>query len=556
MKNKIWKLIMVLFLGLAVLNGVLEWQKPSAQYAFAANQKTAGIDVNTKYNPEITVEMVHQNGDETVKFENGDTFQNNVYTRAYKERFGIHVKYRWIASGDDEDQKTKLMIASGDLPDIFMCDNLSEFEQLVKAGKLEDLTACFNKYASGYTKSIYSGENIRELKAATRNGKLYAVTWFNTYNAIIPMVWIRADWLKNLNLSVPRTAAELFKVAEAFAKNDPDKDGKDDTYGIAMDNKGIASSYWNIFHSYPEIWIKDFSGKLTYGMYGSTAQSAATKAALLQLQKFYQEGVLRKDFATMDNTQQNEDIIAGRCGILFGTASRPYFAIHDNVIKDPKADWIPIAQTSIDNKLPRVSTSPLNLYGLYVVRKGFKHPEALLKMLNFFNEVYNDPKTMTQRDIDTFVVSFKATPMRLYDPKTAFNDCDNINKAIQTGNLSVLTLNQKNTYNNIRAFVDKEDKTGWSDAKYYYGNGSAMGIAEKYSRNGYYVNDLYAGPPTLSFINKQPLITKRWEQVMMEVITGSSIKEFDDFVKEYKTLGGEAIAKEVNAWYSQNQNQQ
>jgi putative aldouronate transport system substrate-binding protein len=506
-----------------------------------------------KHVPEITVEMVHQSGDETVKFKAGDSFQNNIFTRAYREKFGIKVKYRWIAAGDDAAQKLKLMIASGDLPDIFMCNDLSQFEQLVNAGKLADLTGYYRKYASGYTQSIYRGENVRELKAATKNGKLYAIPWFNTYNAIIPMVWIRSDWLRNLNLPLPRTAAELFKTARAFTADDPDGDGKNDTYGIAMDKNGIAGSYWNIFHSYPDIWVRGRSGTLTYGMYGSPAQAAATKAGLLQLQEFYREGVLRKDFATMDNAQLNEDIIAGKCGVLFGTASRPYFAIRDNVMKDPGADWIAVPQTAFDRRKPTVSTSPLNLYGLYVVRKGFRHPEALLKMLNFFNDVYNNPQTVTQEDIDTFVVSFKASPLRLYDPNTAFADCDNINRALQRGDPGGLSLRQRNTCANIRAYLEKGDKQrGWSDAKYYYGPGSAMRIAQKYVKDKCYIYDSYAGPPGAAFVSRQPLIVKKWQQTMMEIITGAPIGKFDDFVREYQVLGGAAITQEVNKWYRRN----
>lgn len=88
----------------------------------AANEKP---DPFGKYNPEITVETVHQSGDETVKFKNGDTFQNNVYTRAYKNELGINIKYRWVAIGDDEEQKYKLMVTSGDLPDIIYLNFIS-----------------------------------------------------------------------------------------------------------------------------------------------------------------------------------------------------------------------------------------------------------------------------------------------------------------------------------------------------------------------------------------------------------------------------------------------
>ncbi|OPX43380.1 lipoprotein LipO precursor [Ruminiclostridium hungatei] len=518
------------------------------------------MDPLGRYEPEITVSMVHQNGDQTVKFKNGDTFENNVFTRAYKEMLGINVKYLWVASGDDEAQKTNLMIASGSLPDIFMLDSLSQYEQLVKADKIQDLTDTFEKYATAYTKSIYSGEFARELEAVKRGGKLYTIPWFNDYNAIISMIWIRSDWLNNLNLQIPKTGEELFKVAEAFTFNDPDKNGKNDTYGIPMDNSGIESAFWNVFHSYPGIWTKDSAGKLSYGMYGSKEQADATKAALLKLQEFYKKGVIRKDFTTIEDAQLSEDIISGKCGVLFGTASRPYFQLQDNTKTDAKADWIPLAIPSLNGTKQTISASPLNQYGFYVVRKGYEHPEALVKLLNLYNKLENDPSTVTQEYLDVYGSFFKAAPVRLYEPHTFFNDYNSLKSAIESGDTAKLTIIQKQYYENIKAFSDAGDKTftnrgnktGWADFK-YYGPGGAAAVAETYNKNGLYVYDEYFGPPTKSFISKQPLIDKKWNQIMMDIITGADTAEFDSFVESYGAMGGDAIAGEVNEWFELNQ---
>lgn len=528
----------------------------------ASPQNSEAADPYGKYSPEITVSMVHQNGDQTVKFKDGDTFENNVFTGAYKDMLGINVKYLWVASGDNEAQKTNIMIASGTLPDIFMLDSLTQYEQLVKAGKLEDLTGVFDRNATEYTKSIYSGEFSRELDAVRREGKLYTIPWFNDYNAIISMVWIRSDWLKNLNIKVPETGEELLAAAEAFTTQDPDKNGKDDTYGIPMNNTGIESTFWNVFHSYPDIWIKDSEGKLSYGMYGSQQQAESTKAGLLKLQDFYGKGIIRKDFTTIEAEQQSEDIVSGKCGILFGTASRPYFELQDNTKSNPEADWIPVAIPSLNGTKQTISTNPLNQYGFYVVRKGYEHPEALVKMLNLYNKLENDPQTVTQEYLDKYGSYFKAAPVRLYEPHTFFNDYNAVTKALETGNTEALSIIQKQYLSNIQSFLNDGDKkytnrgnkTGWSDLMYYGPEGAAS-VAEYYNKNKLYVYDEYFGPPTKSFISKQPLIDKKWNQVMMSVITGSDISEFNSFVKEYGAMGGDAITKEVNEWYKENQGQ-
>ena len=48
------------------------------------------------------------------------------------------------------------------------------------------------------------------------------------------LLLIRTDWLKKLNLSMPTTTEELMAVAKAFAEQDPDGNGKKDTYGMNM----------------------------------------------------------------------------------------------------------------------------------------------------------------------------------------------------------------------------------------------------------------------------------------------------------------------------------
>lgn len=51
---------------------------------------------------------------------------------------------------------------------------------------------------------------------------------------------MRKDWLDKLGLPVPRTIDDLYKVVKAFTLNDPDGNGKADTYGMT------SSGVWNI----------------------------------------------------------------------------------------------------------------------------------------------------------------------------------------------------------------------------------------------------------------------------------------------------------------------
>ena len=56
----------------------------------------------------------------------------------------------------------------------------------------------------------------------------------------------------------------------AFATQDPDGNGVDDTYGLALVRELWGAQYglegfFNAYHAYPNIWYEDEEGNLVYG---------------------------------------------------------------------------------------------------------------------------------------------------------------------------------------------------------------------------------------------------------------------------------------------------
>jgi multiple sugar transport system substrate-binding protein len=84
-------------------------------------------------------------------------------------------------------------------------------------------------------------------KSATDlHGQAYAVPFSAQANVML----IRKDWLDKLGLQPPKTWDELAKVAKAFTTQDPDGDGKPDTYGLDIPGstaRGYTSWYWSSF---------------------------------------------------------------------------------------------------------------------------------------------------------------------------------------------------------------------------------------------------------------------------------------------------------------------
>jgi putative aldouronate transport system substrate-binding protein len=128
-------------------------------------------------------------------------------------------------------------------------------------------------------------------------------------------VAVRGDWLKKLNLSVPKTPDEFYEVAKAFTQNDPDGNGKNDTFGFnlalpgqfaTMTMFGWTAADQNRFRPY---MVKD--GKLV------TIWDNIKDSIALQ-KKLYDAGATDKDFLVDKNGEKaKQDWINGKLGMVY-----------------------------------------------------------------------------------------------------------------------------------------------------------------------------------------------------------------------------------------------
>jgi putative aldouronate transport system substrate-binding protein len=149
-----------------------------------------------------------------------------------KDKLGINLKLNFLPNGTDGDTKLSALAASNSLPDLmnFTSNNRNLFFKFVDQG-LMGTTDSLLPMMPQRTKDRYSDPNLNKL--VTVNGKLYGLQEAATAQlykryAIV----IRQDWLDKLGLKAPTTLDEFLNVAKAFTNNDPDGDGKNDTYGF------------------------------------------------------------------------------------------------------------------------------------------------------------------------------------------------------------------------------------------------------------------------------------------------------------------------------------
>lgn len=234
-------------------------------------------------------------------------------------------------------------VASSDLPDLFQINDRQTVAQLARKGALLDLTpyvgklAQAEKFVGGFQKNYVDGKLYALPRAA-------GLDYFS--------YWVRKDWLDNLKLPVPQTLDDLAKVAVAFANDDPDQNGKKDTFGLTGGggggfgdfkfNPGIGAALSPIFGGYGvgvpgSMYVKD--GKVTDALH-----DPAMKDALAFSKKLFDAKVIDPDVVTNGALQHQQKAIQGQVGIVYidwANMSKDEYVEQIKAI-NPKAEWIQI----------------------------------------------------------------------------------------------------------------------------------------------------------------------------------------------------------------------
>ncbi|MZQ85480.1 extracellular solute-binding protein [Paenibacillus sp. 5J-6] len=534
-------------------------QKEAVSTAGSTDVKSANIEPLGKYDPPIEVSFVRNLSDvvenNVLGVLKGESFEDNRWTRLYKEQLGITIKNNWVVKGSDTSdqylQKLNVTLASGDLPDVIPV-NATQLKQLADSGQIEDMTALYEKYAAPLTKEILSQEGKSPFDAATIDGKLMAIPQVDSSLERAMFIWIRTDWLNKLGLQPPKTMADVQTISKAFSEKDPDGNGKKDTFGLGL-NKALWGGATGLegfvagYKAYPNMWITDASGKLVFG-----GVQPEVKKALQALQGMFKNGEIDQEFGIKDGGKVSEQIAAGKIGMEYGEQWNSIWPLQLNRNNDPSAQWraFPIVSESGDTpKVPlRFSTSKF-----FAVKKGFKHPEAVIKLFNMhleknFGKTAEFDKYYAPPEAESVWQLSPVTPSPVKKNVEAFRAIDAARKA---NNFSTLKGEAKTIQEKIVAFNSgsKEGFALWGWERIYGPEGSE-GVVDQYDKNSQFLMDKFVGAPTPTMVERKSTLEKLMNETYTKIIMGGSVDEFDKFVKDWTKLGGEQITKEVNEWYA------
>lgn len=201
-------------------------------------------------------------------------------------------------------QKLNLMIAANDLPDLLFVPDQTVYPQTMLPGIFRDLTDELPKFPN-LDKLSQQAKDLRI------EGRLFGLAKLKSpYDERFPA--LRADWLKPLDLELPQTMDELYKVMADFKSKDPDGNGRNDTIGMAgnVGSDSLGDFAW-VEHVFNESAGRF---KLADGKIVDTIAAPGELEALQWLSRAFRDGLLKGDFAK-DADSPTFGVAEGNAGI-------------------------------------------------------------------------------------------------------------------------------------------------------------------------------------------------------------------------------------------------
>ena len=302
---------------------------------------------------------------------------NNPWANIYKQAFpNVTIKWQFV-NYNDIGRVRDAMIAAGNVPDVF-AGQASQARQYAADSVILPLSAPVRQYAPNLVTMMPKDS----MDAATVDGELYAIpNPQSPYGAIA--FYVRQDWLDNLNAKAPKTMDEMLDLMRKFTKNDPDGNGKNDTWGIVGNQSFylVEDVFTYSFLGGPSaFWAWNSQGKLV-----PNATLPENKDMLIYMKKVFDEGLIDPKVWTDDVgtwVAKCQSGSYGFIGLLGATAVTSTWA--EALRKtNPNAKYVPVLPpTGPTGKRGSMLGAPTNQ--VFFVSRTSRNPEAYLQILNWY----------------------------------------------------------------------------------------------------------------------------------------------------------------------------
>ncbi|WP_028547620.1 extracellular solute-binding protein [Paenibacillus sp. UNC451MF] len=424
-----------------------------------------------------------------------------------KDKFNVDLKIQNVDKNDyDNEFNTALM--NGSNPDIVWMNNVMT-RQAAYSGVLLPLDDLVK------SSPVWSKMPKEYFADSTYNGKIYSLP---QQIQAPESIYYRVDWAEKLNIKPPTNPDELYKMLYAFAKKDPDGDGKANTTGFTMEgNLSRTGAIWRMFLPAAPRKLALYLDSKEDTIKSAYFSSTEMKKALQWLRRGYADGVLDKEWVLEKKKTAEEKFITGKTGAWMMGADM-ISPRYDKM----KASFPNVNITSIP---PIIGPHGSN----YVVRAGYssnyvilsktQDPVAAKKVLDYLLGPEGTMDTRVGIEGQTYRVENSQLQWlikgedKYYDPGSILCSVHPLKLPVP---IPVLEQNLK----------------------------AVEGFKMEMNTNTLYI------PQSVRASSKAADFEKLALEYIRKIIMGQSpIDQYDEFIGEAKKMGLESILKEINEIY-------
>lgn len=227
--------------------------------------------------------------------------------KAAEDYTGVNVEFNWVANDSYNDVLGVTLMDKANMPMVITLgsDLTANVVQAAKDGAFWDLTE-FLKDTEKYPN--LSKMNMDVAKAFTVNGQLIGV--YRSRPIGRNGLGYRADWAEKLGLAEPKTIEDVYNMMYAFTYDDPDGNGKDDTYGLCLCKYTGPLDIIQAWFGAGNQWVEK-DGQLI-----PIHQTEEYMEALNWMKKMYDDGLVYRDWATRETNTWSDGVKNGECGMF------------------------------------------------------------------------------------------------------------------------------------------------------------------------------------------------------------------------------------------------
>ncbi len=302
--------------------------------------------------------------------------------RQMEEYTNTKVTIDWVPSDSYEEKLTLALADPDSMPMIMAVGSMSgAIVSSAEAGAFWDLSG-FISDSEAYPNLSQANANVN--KALTVNGALIGI-----YRAR-PIgrngIGYRKDWADKLGLGVPETIEDMYDMMYQFTYGDPDGNGKDDTYGLALCKYTGPFDIMQTWFGAGNGWAEKDGGLVP------VHQTPEYMEALKWFKKMYDDGLVYKDWAVRDTATWQDAVKNGECGIfidvLDGSRRIWDYFVTENIpsVADP-------AETAAMNLIGTINDKTLatsGFNGFFVITKAADTEEKVAACLRYLDKMNDD----------------------------------------------------------------------------------------------------------------------------------------------------------------------